>query len=86
MIELPKPGRTVVMGVLNVTTDSFSDGGRFLDRDAALPRGLEPKRRGVDIVDVIGSRRCRMRLDARLRDGLPCQRADGGTVSQAHHQ
>ena len=54
MIELPAPGRTVVMGVLNVTTDSFSDGGRFLDRDAALARGLELKRLGVDIVDVGG--------------------------------
>jgi dihydropteroate synthase len=53
-IELPSPGRTVVMGVLNVTTDSFSDGGRFLDRDAALARGLELKRLGVDIVDVGG--------------------------------
>ncbi|QDQ90073.1 dihydropteroate synthase [Rhodococcus sp. WB9] len=54
VIELPAPGRTVVMGVLNVTTDSFSDGGRFLDRDAALARGLELKRLGVDIVDVGG--------------------------------
>ncbi|MFC9836736.1 dihydropteroate synthase [Rhodococcus sp. NPDC127530] len=54
VIELPSPGRTVVMGVLNVTTDSFSDGGRFLDRDAALARGLELKRLGVDIVDVGG--------------------------------
>ncbi|MCQ4122458.1 dihydropteroate synthase [Rhodococcus tibetensis] len=53
-IELPSPGRTVVMGVLNVTADSFSDGGRFLDRDAALARGLELKRLGVDIVDVGG--------------------------------
>ena len=44
----------MVMGVLNVTTDSFSDGGRFLDRDAALARGLELKRLGVDIVDVGG--------------------------------
>ncbi|RZL75777.1 MAG: dihydropteroate synthase [Rhodococcus sp. (in: high G+C Gram-positive bacteria)] len=54
VIELPSPGRTVVMGVLNVTTDSFSDGGRFLDRDAALQRGLDLKRLGVDIVDVGG--------------------------------
>ncbi|MFZ2177392.1 MAG: dihydropteroate synthase [Rhodococcus sp. (in: high G+C Gram-positive bacteria)] len=51
---LPAPGRTVVMGVLNVTADSFSDGGRFLDRDAALRRGLELKALGVDIVDVGG--------------------------------
>ncbi|MDV8067335.1 dihydropteroate synthase [Rhodococcus sp. IEGM 1366] len=42
------------MGVLNVTADSFSDGGQFLDRDAALARGLELKALGVDIVDVGG--------------------------------
>ncbi|MFD4368881.1 dihydropteroate synthase [Rhodococcus sp. NPDC058521] len=42
------------MGVLNVTADSFSDGGRFLDRDDALERGLELKRLGTDIVDVGG--------------------------------
>lgn len=42
------------MGVLNVTDDSFSDGGLYLDRDAALLHGLELKRLGVDIVDVGG--------------------------------
>lgn len=48
------PARTLVMGILNVTADSFSDGGRFLDRDAALVRGLELRDLGVDIVDVGG--------------------------------
>lgn len=42
------------MGILNVTADSFSDGGQFLDRDAAIARGLELQRIGVDIVDVGG--------------------------------
>ncbi|MFZ2528698.1 MAG: dihydropteroate synthase [Rhodococcus sp. (in: high G+C Gram-positive bacteria)] len=42
------------MGVLNVTSDSFSDGGRYLDRDAAIARGLELRGLGVDIVDVGG--------------------------------
>ncbi|MFF0814595.1 dihydropteroate synthase [Rhodococcus sp. NPDC003318] len=42
------------MGVLNVTSDSFSDGGRYLDRDAALAHGLELRRLGVDIIDVGG--------------------------------
>lgn len=46
--------RPVVMGVLNVTSDSFSDGGRYLDRDAAIARGLELRGLGVDIVDVGG--------------------------------
>lgn len=51
---LPTPGRCVVMGVLNVTSDSFSDGGRYLDRDAAVAHGLELRRLGVDIIDVGG--------------------------------
>ncbi len=42
------------MGVLNVTPDSFSDGGRYLDRDAAIARGLEIVAEGADIVDVGG--------------------------------
>ena len=48
------PARMVVMGILNVTSDSFSDGGQFLDRDAAIARGLELQRIGVDIGDVGG--------------------------------
>src|SRR4029077_16835491 len=42
------------MGVLNVTPDSFSDGGRFLDRDAAVDHGLALIEQGADIVDVGG--------------------------------
>jgi dihydropteroate synthase len=42
------------MGVLNVTPDSFSDGGRFLDPDAALAHGLAMAAEGADIVDVGG--------------------------------
>ncbi|WP_187298613.1 dihydropteroate synthase, partial [Rhodococcus sp. BS-15] len=48
------PPAPVVMGVLNVTADSFSDGGRYLDVDAAVEHGLAMHRRGVDIVDVGG--------------------------------
>jgi dihydropteroate synthase len=51
---LPDPGRCVVMGVLNVTPDSFSDGGRYLDRDDAVARGLELRGQGADLVDVGG--------------------------------
>lgn len=47
-------GRTLVMGVLNVTPDSFSDGGRFLDLEAAVARGRELARQGADIVDIGG--------------------------------
>jgi dihydropteroate synthase len=42
------------MGVLNVTPDSFSDGGRYLDHDAAIARGLELAAEGAAIVDVGG--------------------------------
>lgn len=43
-----------VMGVLNVTPDSFSDGGDFVDLEAAVARGLDMLRNGADIVDVGG--------------------------------
>lgn len=42
------------MGVLNVTPDSFSDGGRFLDPDAAIAHGLRLLAEGADVVDVGG--------------------------------
>lgn len=42
------------MGILNVTADSFSDGGKFLDFDRAVAHGIELKQRGVDVVDVGG--------------------------------
>jgi len=42
------------MGVLNVTPDSFSDGGRFPDTDAAIAHGLELDAAGADVVDVGG--------------------------------
>ena len=46
--------RTWVMGILNVTPDSFSDGGRFHERDSALAEGLRLFEAGADIVDVGG--------------------------------
>ncbi len=46
--------RTLVMGVLNVTPDSFSDGGEFLARDHAVGRALDMLEEGADIVDVGG--------------------------------
>ncbi|WP_190819263.1 dihydropteroate synthase [Saccharopolyspora pogona] len=51
---LPHPPRCAVMGVLNVTPDSFSDGGRYLDRAAAVAHGIEMHRLGADIIDVGG--------------------------------
>ncbi len=46
--------RPAVMGIVNVTPDSFSDGGQFLDPDAAVAHGLELVRTGADILDVGG--------------------------------
>lgn len=46
--------RTLIMGVLNVTPDSFSDGGKFLHPEAAVERALAMEREGADIVDVGG--------------------------------
>lgn len=46
--------RTYVMGILNVTPDSFSDGGLYFDPEAAVRRAKEMEAQGVDIVDVGG--------------------------------
>jgi dihydropteroate synthase len=46
--------RTLVMGILNVTPDSFSDGGRWVDAPAAIRRGLVLHSEGADMVDVGG--------------------------------
>lgn len=46
--------RPLVMGILNVTPDSFSDGGRFLDPAAAVARGLELYAEGADLLDLGG--------------------------------
>ncbi len=46
--------RTLVMGILNVTPDSFSDGGLYMDSSRALERALEMVEEGADIIDVGG--------------------------------
>jgi len=46
--------RTLLMGVLNVTPDSFSDGGLFFDKDKAISHGLRMVEEGADIIDVGG--------------------------------
>ncbi|MGA2511429.1 MAG: dihydropteroate synthase [Candidatus Acidiferrales bacterium] len=46
--------RTLVMGVLNITPDSFSDGGKYLDSEEAVARALEIERAGADILDIGG--------------------------------
>jgi len=53
-VNLPLGERTLVMGILNVTPDSFSDGGKYLDHVAAVKRGLELAEQGADIIDIGG--------------------------------
>ena len=52
--SFPIGGRTLVMGILNVTPDSFSDGGSFHSPDAAVARALAMVGEGADILDVGG--------------------------------
>lgn len=52
--EFRFPRRTLVMGVLNVTPDSFSDGGQFFSIEAALERAGQLLREGADLLDVGG--------------------------------
>lgn len=73
------PDRLVVMGVLNVTPDSFSDGGRWTDLDDAVEHGIAMRRDGADLVDVGGesTRPGARRIDAdeECRRVLPVLRA-----------
>jgi len=80
--------RPILMGVLNVTPDSFSDGGRFLDPRAAVAGAAEMTRNGADIIDI-GAESTRPGSDRvppgeqidRLAEVLPAVAASGITVS-----
>ncbi len=50
--EIKLGERTVILGVLNVTPDSFSDGGKFADPDRAFARALQMEEQGADIIDI----------------------------------
>jgi dihydropteroate synthase len=52
--DLPTPDRCLVMGVVNVTPDSFSDGGRWFEPAEAITQGLRLAAQGADLVDVGG--------------------------------
>lgn len=52
--DLTIPGRCAVMGIVNVTEDSFSDGGRYVDVDKAIAHAHELIAAGADIIDVGG--------------------------------
>ncbi|MFJ7775508.1 dihydropteroate synthase [Streptomyces yangpuensis] len=85
---LPEWDRCAVMGVVNVTPDSFSDGGRWFDTTAAVKRGLDLVAQGADLVDVGGesTRPGASRVDEKeeLRRVVPVVRglaSEGITVS-----
>ena len=50
--EFQTKGHTYVMGILNVTPDSFSDGGKFNDRDQALKHVEQMLTDGMDVLDI----------------------------------
>jgi dihydropteroate synthase len=50
--EIKLGERTVIMAVLNVTPDSFSDGGKYSDPDRAFARAIEMEEQGADIIDI----------------------------------
>ena len=50
--NFPRP--TIVMGIVNITPDSFTDGGRFLDADAAGAHALRLANEGAEILDIGG--------------------------------
>jgi dihydropteroate synthase len=72
---LPAPGRCLVMGVINVTPDSFSDGGAFADADSAIKHGRQLMAEGADLIDIGGesTRPGAQRVDAaeEMRRVLP---------------
>ena len=51
-MELQLGEKTLIMGILNVTPDSFSDGGQYSDPDRAYARALELEEQGADIIDI----------------------------------
>src|SRR3989338_260655 len=77
----------LVMGILNVTPDSFSDGGMFLDPGSAVRRGPELAEQGADLLDLGGesTRPGAVRVPAaeELRRGIPGLERRGGGGGRA---
>jgi dihydropteroate synthase len=67
------PGRPLMMGVVNVTPDSFFDGGRYLDRDAAIAHAIQLVEEGADLLDI-GAESTRPGADA-VSEVEECRRA-----------
>jgi dihydropteroate synthase len=81
--DLPQPGRTLVVGVVNVTPDSFSDGGEWFDAGDAIAHGRALVAEGADIIDVGGESTRpgaqRVGVDEELRRVLPVVSELAGT-------
>ncbi len=77
-LELGK--RTLIMGVVNVTPDSFSDGGKFLEREKAVEQAERLVEEGADIIDIGGeSTRPGARVDAGSRGGIESSGVGGSS-------
>jgi len=74
--------RTLIMGILNVTPDSFSDGGRFLETSAAIERAWRIAEEGADILDIGGESTrpgsTEVPIEEELRRVIPVLRALAG--------
>jgi len=78
-LELGK--RTLIMGIVNVTPDSFSDGGQFLDRDEALEHAARLLDEGADIIDIGGeSTRPGARVDAEIPRAAEVKKTSGSEI------
>lgn len=86
LLEIARRGeRTLVMGILNVTPDSFSDGGQFLDPESARRQAIKMAEEGADLIDV-GGESSRpgaepVSADEELRRVLPVIKAVSESVS-----
>ena len=74
---LPLGKRTLLMGIVNVTPDSFSDGGEFLDPEKAVQHALQLLNDGADIIDIGGES---TRPGAKVPASSPARKADAQKV------
>jgi dihydropteroate synthase len=74
---LPLGKRTLLMGIVNVTPDSFSDGGEFLDPEKAVQQALQLLNHGADIIDIGGES---TRPGAKVLASSPARKADAQKV------
>jgi len=78
------PGRTLICGIINITPDSFSDGGKWASKEAAVAQALELEAQGADMLDIGGESSrpgiAQVPLDEEIRRVLPVLEALAGRV------